>query len=137
MKDMVTYENFKGCSSMTGSDCKKNWKTIVRLKDHETDLGEFEVIYCNGCKIGFTNPYPTEETVGFLYQKKENSDFDSVTDSPIDRMKDYLSRRVIRRVAPKTKVDAILDYSTGNGRFAVTAKKLFPDAIVDAVDYQP
>ena len=36
----------------------------------------------------------------------------------------------------RTKVNAILDYSTGNGRYAVLSAKVFPNAGVDAVDFQ-
>jgi 2-polyprenyl-3-methyl-5-hydroxy-6-metoxy-1,4-benzoquinol methylase len=109
---------------------------VVRLKDHETNLGEFDVYFCQRCKLGFTDPYPTEETSGYLYETKESGDFDIIRDSPIDHIKDFLSRRQLARLVPQNQIRAILDFATGNGRFAVSAKKVFPNARVDAVDFQ-
>lgn len=117
-------------------NCRAHWQKVVHLKDHETNLGEFDVYLCRRCKIGFTDPYPTEETTRHLYETKESSDFDIIRDSPIDYIKDFLSRRQLTRLAPHNHVRAVLDYATGNGRFAVSATKVFPNARVDAVDYQ-
>jgi 2-polyprenyl-3-methyl-5-hydroxy-6-metoxy-1,4-benzoquinol methylase len=86
--------------------------------------------------LGFTQPYPSEETSGFLYDTKNSSDFDVINNTIIDIIKDFLSIRLLRRITGKTKVKRVLDYSTGNGRFAVSASKAFPKAIIDAVDYQ-
>jgi 2-polyprenyl-3-methyl-5-hydroxy-6-metoxy-1,4-benzoquinol methylase len=138
MYDKVEYQTRTTCELRQEAceDCTAYWHRVVHTKDHETNLGEFDVYYCRRCKLGFTVPYPTEETSGYLYETKETSDFDIVRDSPIDRLKDYLSRRQITRLAPHSHVQAVLDFSTGNGRFAVSATKVFPDARVDAVDYQ-
>jgi 2-polyprenyl-3-methyl-5-hydroxy-6-metoxy-1,4-benzoquinol methylase len=116
--------------------CSDHWQKVVRIKDHETNLGEFDVVYCQRCKLGFTDPYPTEETSKYLYEEKESSDFDVIRHSPIDYIKDFLSFRQLVRLAPHNHIRAILDYSTGNGRFAMSAARAFPKARVDAVDYQ-
>jgi 2-polyprenyl-3-methyl-5-hydroxy-6-metoxy-1,4-benzoquinol methylase len=117
-------------------NCMPYWQKVVRLKDHDTNLGEFDVYLCQRCKLGFTEPYPTEETSSHLYETKETADFDIIRNSPIDYIKGFLSRRQLARLAPHNDIRAVLDYSTGNGRFAVSAKKTFPNAHVDAVDYQ-
>lgn len=117
-------------------NCSVHWQKILSIEDHETNLGEFDIFFCQRCKLGFTNPYPTEETVSYLYETKESSDFDIVRNSPIDYIKDFLSRRQITRLAPSNHVRAVLDYATGNGRFAATMAKVFPNARVDAMDFQ-
>jgi len=117
-------------------NCRAYWQKVVRLKDHESNLGEFDVYLCRRCKLGFTDPYPTEKTSSHLYETKESSDFDITRDSPIDYIKDFLSRRQLTRLAPHSHIRGVLDFATGNGRFAMAATKVFPNARVDAVDYQ-
>jgi len=117
-------------------DCKRHWQRVVSLEDHESNLGEFDVFFCRRCKLGFTEPYPTEETVGHLYETRESREFELMPHSPIDLIKDFLSRREIARIAPRDGIRSVLDYATGNGRYAVSAARVFKDACVDAVDYQ-
>lgn len=139
MTNTVEYQTRTSCElrgEMAFDDCKAHTKKLLRIKDHETNLGEFDVIFCRRCKLGFTEPYPTEETCGYLYDSKDSSDFDIIRHSIIDHLKDYLSIRLLKSLAPHNHVRKILDYSTGNGRFAVSAVKAFPSAYVDAVDYQ-
>jgi 2-polyprenyl-3-methyl-5-hydroxy-6-metoxy-1,4-benzoquinol methylase len=89
--------------------------------------------------MGLTEPYPSEETSGYLYEEKTSGDFDVIQEGWIDRIKDFLSRRLLRRLAPfpnRSQVGCVLDYSCGNARFAAVAHDFFPQARVDAVDYQ-
>jgi 2-polyprenyl-3-methyl-5-hydroxy-6-metoxy-1,4-benzoquinol methylase len=118
------------------NECRQHWQRVVSLEDHESGPGEFDVFFCRRCKLGFTEPYPTEETVGHLYETRESRDFALNRHSPIDLVKDFLSRREIARIAPHRGIRSVLDYATGNGRFAVSAARVFRDACVDAVDYQ-
>ncbi len=119
------------------NDCRKYWEKVIRLKDHESGLGEFDVYFCPRCSLGFTDPYPTEETTAFLYDSKESADFDVIKNTIIDKIKDFLSRRQIIRIAqPHKHINSVLDYATGNGRFAMQSAKVFPNACIHAVDYQ-
>jgi 2-polyprenyl-3-methyl-5-hydroxy-6-metoxy-1,4-benzoquinol methylase len=138
MSQAVKYQPRVTCELRRESweSCSAHIEKVVRIKDHETHLGEFDVLRCRRCQLGYTDPYPTEDTSGRLYDAKESSDFDVVQDTAIDRVKDTLSRRLLASLAPHDHVRAVLDYSTGNGRFAVSAAAVFPDARVDAVDYQ-
>ena len=138
MNNTVAFQNRTSCIKGGGAEnCKKFWRKELRLNDHETNLGEFDVIYCSKCKLGFTNPYPTEETTGYLYEAKNSSDFDVVKHTAIDKVKDFLSVKLLQSlINPHKKINLILDYATGNGRFAVSASKAFPKAHIDAVDYQ-
>jgi len=134
----IKYQNRTNCELRQEpfENCSSHWRKVIRLKDCETNLGEFDVYFCQRCKLGFTEPYPTEETCGNLYEAKETSDFDIIRHSPIDYIKDFLSYRQLICLAPHNHIRAVLDYATGNGRFAVLAAKAFNNARVDAVDYQ-
>ena len=109
---------------------------VVRIPDYESSLGEFDVVKCRRCALGHTNPYPTAETAGVLYSTKQSADFDLITGSVIDQIKDRLARRLAAKLGRETVVRSVLDFSTGNGRFALAAAEVFPDAKVDAVDFQ-
>ncbi len=118
-------------------DCRSHWRIHVQSQDYESNTGQFDIYFCNQCKLGFTEPYPTESTSPYLYETRESSDFDVVQGTLVDRIKDYLARRLLTSLSPRSPehVRAVLDYSTGNGRFALTAAELFSNASVDAVDY--
>ena len=139
MNDMIEFKTRTTCELRNEpiEGCRNHWQNVVRLKDHESGLGEFDVYFCLRCQLGFTDPYPTEETTGLLYDTKQSSDFDIVKGSIIDDIKDFLGRRQIVRMAQRGRdIQAVLDYATGNGRFAMLSAKAFPNAIIDAVDYQ-
>jgi 2-polyprenyl-3-methyl-5-hydroxy-6-metoxy-1,4-benzoquinol methylase len=138
--DNVIYINRDGCELRSDDcgRCDQSWSRIIRIPDRITDLGEFDIYICEKSKLGFTNPYPSEDTMYRLYEAKESTDFDSIKGNIFDSLQDFLAARQIARMVPagRTNVNAVLDYSTGNGRYAVTASRLFPNARVDAVDYQ-
>ena len=117
--------------------CLSKFKKIVRIYDHESSLGEFDVMFCQICKLGYTNPFPTEETTGLLYNSRLTGDFDIINNSIIDQIKDFLAYRLLKRITSKMSINNVLDYATGNGRFAYASLAAFRKANVTAVDYQP
>ena len=138
MNNKVEY-TFRSNCELWGLDfqkCKLGCERVVRIKDHESNLGEFDVMFCSSCKLGFTNPYPTEETTGILYESKLSGDFDVIKDSFIDRIKDFLSVRLLKTITCGRSVKNVLDYATGNGRFAHSALTAFENSNVVAVYYQ-
>jgi 2-polyprenyl-3-methyl-5-hydroxy-6-metoxy-1,4-benzoquinol methylase len=122
-----------------GPICSENWQQRAHVADFESGLGSFDVKYCTKCRIGLTQPYPSEETSGYLDETKSSADFDVIQDGWIDRIKDHLARRLLKKISPyrdPAQVGNVLDYSCGNARFAALAHDFFPQARVDAVDYQ-
>jgi 2-polyprenyl-3-methyl-5-hydroxy-6-metoxy-1,4-benzoquinol methylase len=109
---------------------------LLSLYDNEINLGQFDIIKCGMCDIAFTNPFPSEESSGLLYETRQSSDFDPLQNTLIDRLKDYLTIRAIKEICKNKKPAKVLDYATGNGRFALAALKCFPESEVDAIDYQ-
>ena len=122
-----------------GPACSLHWIQHAHVADFESHSGIFDVKYCTKCKMGLTEPYPSEETSGHLYEEKTSGDFDVVQKGFIDKIKDALARRLLRSISPfadAAQVGHVLDYACGNARFAALASDFFPQAQVDAVDYQ-
>jgi 2-polyprenyl-3-methyl-5-hydroxy-6-metoxy-1,4-benzoquinol methylase len=86
-----------------------------------------------------TTPFPTVETTSFLYAGRENSgNFDPIRGTIVDRFKDLAARRDLLRIVPRAAVGRIrsmLDFGTGNGRFALVGAELFAQSSIDAVDF--
>lgn len=138
MNDILRLCDKNYCDFKSGNPkgCKPHWVRLLSVPDHETNLGEFDIIYCKECEIGFTNPQPTEKSVHLLYDNKNSSDFDLIKISFIDKIKDFLALRSLKKISQNRDIKNVLDFATGNGRFAFLSKKAFPLARIDAVDYQ-
>jgi len=119
--------------------CNQHWEKIIHIPDRITKIGEFDIYICNKSKLGFTNPYPSEDTAYLLYETKDSTDFDVIRGNIFDKIQDFLAARLIGKIVSSHSLNpnAVLDYSTGNGRYAATASRMFPSARVDAVDFQP
>ena len=138
--DQIRYVRREKCAmDPDGPACSSHWIQHARTADFESYLGSFDVKYCTKCKLGLTEPYPCEETSGHLYEEKVSGDFDVIQTGWIDRIKDALARRFLKSISPfsdPAQVGHVLDYACGNARFAALASDYFPQAQVDAVDYQ-
>jgi len=137
----VSYIAREGCELRTPDcePCSRHWEKIVHIPDRITRAGEFDIYVCSKSKLGFTNPYPSEDTAYLLYETKDSTDFDVIRGNIFDNIQDFLAARLIGKIVSSHSltVNAVLDYSTGNGRYAATASRMFPSARVDAVDFQP
>jgi 2-polyprenyl-3-methyl-5-hydroxy-6-metoxy-1,4-benzoquinol methylase len=99
----------------------------------------FDISRCPRCGIGLTHPYPTEATVGKLYEGRSSSqNFDPIRGTFVDRLKDVAATKDLRWIAkfgPDRELKSVLDFGTGNGRFALACARLFPHCHVIAVDF--
>ena len=112
-----------------GPLCSSHWIPHAHVADFESNLGSFDVKYCTKCQMGLTDPYPSEETSGYLYEEKISGDFDVIQRGWIDKIKDILAWRLLKKIAPfpdPKQVRHFLDYSCGNARFAALAHDFFP-----------
>jgi ubiquinone/menaquinone biosynthesis C-methylase UbiE len=133
----LRFEHRSNCElrGLDPKECATHWRRVVHVYDHESHLGMFDVLNCKRCGLGFTDPFPSEDTSYLLYADRVSSDFDHSTNSIIERLKDWSAARLLTSLVPASKVKTVLDYSTGNGRYAHQASKLYPSALVHAVDY--
>jgi SAM-dependent methyltransferase len=111
---------------------------VARVHDPLTGR-DLRILTCAACGVGLTDPFPTPDTVGALYQGRGSAaNFDPIRGTIIDRLKDLSARRDLLNItAPRSaeSIQGVLDYGTGNGRFALASREVFPDCEVDAVDF--
>lgn len=100
----------------------------------------FKIMRCPICEVALTDPYPSEETVKWLYEGRTSVDnYDPNRGTTMDKLKDFFARNDIRRLhasANRPKIKTVLDFGTGNGRFALASKHVFFSCSIDAVDFE-
>ena len=138
MNDQIRYEKRYVCANSRCRSAGKNsvFHYVNNIPDHETNLGNFSIAICSLCGLGHTNPFPSELTAHNLYDEKSSSDFDIAGNGVIEFLKDFLAIMLLKKISKDKKINSVLDYSTGNGRFAINAAKVFREAKIYAVDYQ-
>lgn len=142
MLEKVVYKEKDYCSLEINDnveECKKYWVKTINVKDHESNTGYYDIMKCEKCGISFTNPYPTEETVKYLYMDRDTTGSDEVTNVLIDNLKEYFSKIILKKLSGKffnKKSLNILDFGCGNGRHTLAASSVFKDSSIDAVDFQ-
>jgi SAM-dependent methyltransferase len=99
----------------------------------------FSIYRCRECGIGITDPAPTEDDSHLLYEDRASSDFQGDDSSIAAILKKAVATRDVRTFVNGVKlrhpVPSMLDYACGNGAFAISMRRVFPDSIVWAADY--
>ena len=134
----VKYTNRNDCILKKNkiNECKKNWIIKFKTKDFQYDTGNYDIVFCKECKLGFTNPYPTEETVKYFYSSRSSLDFPKTNLKFIYVLWIYFAKMFVKKISSNINPKYILDYSCGNGIFSKAATNVYKDAIIDAVDFQ-
>jgi SAM-dependent methyltransferase len=103
----------------------------------EKDL--FSIYRCRDCGIGITDPLPTEEDSRLLYEERVSCDFQVDDSSWSSALKNYVADRDVRAftqgIGIKDAAPRMLDYACGNGAFALSMRRVFPQSSVWATDY--
>jgi len=136
----VKYEQRLTCPLHNDVEDNKSIKLIPFTSINDKLTGRvFKILRCSKCGVGLTDPFPTEETVKWLYEGRESvSNFDPINGTFMDSIKDFFARKDLRKVHERVgfpKISYVLDFGTGNGRFSVASLRTFPGCIVDAVDF--
>ncbi|MBN1364313.1 MAG: class I SAM-dependent methyltransferase [Syntrophaceae bacterium] len=136
----VKFEQRQTCPLHKNIENNKSIKLIPFASINDKPTGRtFKILRCSKCGVGLTDPFPTEETVKWLYEGRESlSNFDPIHGTIMDGIKDFFARRDLRKVYSKAgypKIASVLDFGTGNGRFSIASSKVFPKCKVDAVDF--
>jgi SAM-dependent methyltransferase len=99
----------------------------------------FSIYRCRECGIGITDPVPPEAESHLLYANRSSSDFQGNDSSVAAVLKRIVANRDVRAfvgaVQLRHPVSKILDYACGNGTFALSMRRVFPNSIVWATDY--
>lgn len=114
---------------------------FLRSIDDKLTGRSFKIMRCPICEVSLTDPYPSEKTVKWLYDGRTSLDNydDPIRGTIMDKLKDLFARKDIRRLhalAEHPEIKTVLDFGTGNGRFALASKLVFPECHVDAVDFE-
>jgi len=110
---------------------------ILTVTDFDGETGNYDILYCPLCKIGLTSPFPSEDTLNQLYLSAESRNFDGKNSSFFDKLKFFLAERSFLKLSKKLNrnFNKILDFGTGNGKYAVAGKTVFKNSEIDAVDF--
>ncbi len=99
----------------------------------------FSIYRCRVCAIGITDPVPSEEDSRLLYEDRTSLDFqpdDSSLSAMLKKaMADHDVRRLMSAARPNCPQPRVLDYACGNGAFALSLHRAFPESAVWATDY--
>ena len=111
--------NIKSCPLCGGEKHKK----FISAIDHNVSKDGFDIVSCNSCQFRFTNPKPSEKTIGKYYQSK---DYISHTSSKkgvfnfiyhvVRNYQLYKKEKLISSFNKNTEKE-LLDFGSGTGEF--------------------
>ena len=130
----VQYENKEQCDICSG----RKLENLFKIRNLEGLHGQFNLLKCKDCGSYYTSPYPTPQTINELYcQRENNHNFDLKSNYFIDLLKDISAKKTLKNFIKKTNLRprSILDFGTGNGRYAAMSSILFPQAEITACDF--
>jgi len=111
---LINIENCPICG------CENN-KHFLSAIDHNVSGDSFNVVMCNDCNFKFTNPIPSEETIG-KYYKSENYISHSGTKKGLinyiyHKVRDRQLKMKFNLISSLTKNKSLLDIGCGTGEF--------------------
>ncbi len=100
--------------------------TVIETKDFFLTQEQFSIVKCNSCGLHFTNPIPTEETIGEYY-KSENyvshsSSKKGIVNSIYNLVRNFTLKQKVSLVQNRTKGMKLLDIGAGTAHFLNHAK---------------
>jgi 2-polyprenyl-3-methyl-5-hydroxy-6-metoxy-1,4-benzoquinol methylase len=109
--------NIKNCP-ICNSEKHSFWRKGI---DHNVSKGEFNIVSCNDCGFRFTNPIPTENTIGNYYKSENYISHSSTKKGFINKVYHIVRSRAIKQkerlIASLTKEKNLLDIGCGTGDF--------------------
>ena len=117
---MIKHETCPVCES-------NNIKSFLKIKDYSISKEEFQTENCNDCGFLFTNPIPSEETIGPYYESDEYISHSGTQKGVVSKLyhqvrKINLSNKY-NTVRSENKGKNILDYGCGTGEFLSYCKE--------------
>ena len=89
--------------------------------DHNVSQDTFKITECNGCGFRFTNPIPSEETIGDYYKSENYISHSSTKKGIINKIYHKVRERAIKQkeqlISSLSKSKTLLDIGCGTGDF--------------------
>ena len=96
-------------------------RDFLKAKDHNGSNDRFNIVECIGCSFRFTNPIPTEETIGDYYKSENYVSHSGTKKGFVNRVYHIVRSRAIKQkenlAAKYSKEKGILDIGCGTGDF--------------------
>ena len=95
---------YKTCPVCSGTE----FQNYITLKDHSISGETFNISMCKSCEFKFTNPIPSEETIGKYYQSENYISHSDTNKGIVNKL-----YHLVRKQSLKSKV-ALINKSTNN-----------------------
>ena len=117
--------DYKSCPVCSGTEFGKH----LTVKDHSISGETFNISVCKNCEFKFTNPIPSEETIGKYYQSDDYISHSDTNKGIINKL-----YHLVRKQSLKSKINlinkstnqqkgTILDIGCGTGYFLQACKE--------------
>ncbi len=102
-------------------------ETFLEAKDHSYSKESFKIESCKSCGFKFTNPIPTEDTIGNYYKSEIYISHNDSNKGLMNKVYKWVRKRAIRSkeniVSGLTSERRILDIGCGTGDFLAFCKE--------------
>lgn len=99
------------------------WRKAI---DHNVSGASFSIVQCNGCGFRFTNPRPTENTIGNYYKTENYISHSSTKRGLINKLYHFVRKRAIQQkenlIRESVHGNKLLDFGCGTGDFLAYCK---------------
>jgi len=117
-------QEIKSCPICSNSTFEKK----ASIKDHSISKEIFNISLCKNCGFNFTNPIPSEETIGNYYQSENYISHSDTNKGLINKLyhlvrKQSLKSKLTLLNNSVTKKGKLLDIGCGTGYFLQTCKE--------------
>jgi 2-polyprenyl-3-methyl-5-hydroxy-6-metoxy-1,4-benzoquinol methylase len=110
-------KNIEKCPVCRG----ESQQDFLEAEDHNVSNDLFKIVECVACSFRFTNPIPTEETIGDYYKSENYVSHSGTKKGFVNRAYHIVRSRAIKQkenlAAKYSKEKAILDIGCGTGDF--------------------
>lgn len=100
---------------------------FVSCKDYTVSQETFQIVSCADCDFRFTNPRPSDDTIGKYYKSEDYVSHTNTKKGLINRLyhlvRSYTLKKKLSLIESYVSRGTILDYGCGTGMFLATCKE--------------
>lgn len=116
---LIKIPNCPVCSS-------SNFEKFISAIDHNVSGDSFTIVKCLDCNFKFTNPIPTEDTIGNYYKSENYISHSDTNKGLINKIYQFVRKKAIKRkeqlISSEASGKHLLDIGCGTGDFLAYAK---------------